>query len=123
MRARSSDPKTKMMKLRLDCLRAAQDMLPHKTSAEEVKKLGRELYRWVSSDRPRPRRKLQGRLMRQLIREAANPAKGVCSTTTFRTAAELVREGKRAKQQRQSAPRRAVTTAGNPPVRQNPPEP
>ena len=76
MRARSSNPKTKLMKLRLDCLRAAQDMLPHKTSAEEVKKLGRELYCWVSSDRPRPRRKLQARLMDQVIREARNPANG-----------------------------------------------
>ena len=123
MRVRSSDPKKKLMKLRLDCIRAAQDMLPHKASAEEVKKLGRELYRWVSSDRPRPRRKLQRRLVRQVIREAANPVKGVCSTTTFRTAAELVREGMRAKQHRQSARRRAATTAENPPVRQNPSAP
>ena len=113
MRARSSDPKTKTMKLRLDCIRAAQDMLPHKTSAEGVQKLGRELYRWVSSDRPRPRRKLQRRLVRQVIREAANPVNGVCSTSTFRTAAELVRDGMMAKLQRQSARRRAAAPAGN----------
>ena len=98
-------------------------MLPHKASAEEVKKLGRELYRWVSSDRPRPRRKLQARLMDQVIREARNPANGVCSTTTFRTAAELIREGIRAKRHRQSARRRAATTAENPGARQNPSAP
>ena len=123
MRARSSDPKTKMMKLRLDCIRAAQDMLPYKASAEAVKQLGRELYRWVSSDRPRPRRKLQASLMDQVIREAANPVKGVCSSTIFATAVELVREGMRAKLERQSARQRASPTAENPQVRQNPAEP
>ena len=123
MRARSSDPKTKMMKLRLDCIRAAQDMLPYKASAEAVKQLGRELYRWVSSDRPRPRRKLQASLMDQVIREAANPVKGVCSSTTFATAVELVREGMRAKRDRQSARQRPAATAENLPVRPNPPAP
>ena len=62
MPAKSIAPVTKVIKLKLDCLRAAQEMLPHEASAEEVKKLGRELYRWISTDRPRPRRKLQRRL-------------------------------------------------------------
>ena len=108
MPAKSIAPNADAMKLKLDCLRAAQDLLPHRASAEAVKRLGCELYCWVSSDRPRPRRKLQRRLIREVIREAANPAKGVCSTSTFRTAAELVRE---AKKQHVSARRPAAAMA------------
>lgn len=60
-----------VMQLKLDCIRTARSLLPRAprkrrrfqdgrdTSAANVMKLACELYRWISDEQPRPRRKQQ----------------------------------------------------------------
>jgi hypothetical protein len=99
------------MRLKLACIRAAQTMLPYRAPAEDVTRLGRELYRWISDDRPRPRRKLQRRLTKEAIGKFANPVNGT-RYRTYAMAVVLKREGaRRAEEQRQDKRRRAARPA------------
>jgi hypothetical protein len=68
MPAAKADPEKKVMRVKLDCIRAARKLLPEEASAAAVVQLGGDLYRWVSDDRPRARRNLRKRLRKQAIR-------------------------------------------------------
>jgi hypothetical protein len=123
MPLRPSDLKPNVMRLKLACIRVAQEVLPHDAAAADVMRLGREFYRWISNDRPRPRRKLQRRLTAEAIEVIARPANGT-PYKTFAIARLLMRDGAAiAEQEREKKRQRAARPARKLPVPVNSPEP